>query len=128
MVAVRDTLRFILNDEDIALEEVPADHPALVSPAIDVEDAYKLWQVRRAVSLLPDDEREVVRAQHFEGLTHAQIAGRLGIPVGTVKSRSFRAHARLASALADVRASHRLREPHPPTWGGCGQGHDGWVR
>jgi RNA polymerase sigma factor (sigma-70 family) len=84
------------------LDDVPPDHPALISPAADVEGAYELWEIRRAVLLLPDDEREVVRAQHFEGLTHTQIAGRLGIPVGTVKSRSFRAYARLASELGDL--------------------------
>jgi RNA polymerase sigma-70 factor (ECF subfamily) len=85
------------------LEAVPADDSALVSPAVSVEDVYDLWEVRRAVSLLPDDEREVVRAQHFEGLTHEQIAARLGVPVGTVKSRSFRAHRRLASELRHLR-------------------------
>jgi RNA polymerase sigma factor (sigma-70 family) len=85
------------------LEAVPADDPRLVLPAVTVEETYDLWEVRRAVSLLPDDEREVIRAQHFEGLTHAQIATRLGIPVGTVKSRSFRAHRRLASELGHLR-------------------------
>ena len=64
------------------LDLVPADDPALVSPAFAVEDACDIWEVRRAVSLLPDDERDVVRAQHFEGLTHEQIAARLGIPQG----------------------------------------------
>ena len=85
------------------LEAVPADDPALVLPAVRVEEIYNLWEVRRAVSLLPDDEREVVRAQHFEGLTHAQIAARMEISVGTVKSRSFRAHQRLASELGHLR-------------------------
>jgi len=85
------------------LEAVPADHPALVSLPVAVEDAYEIWEVRRAVSHLPGEEREVVRAQHFEGLTHEQIAARLGIPVGTVKSRSFRAHRRLASELGHLR-------------------------
>ncbi len=85
------------------LEAVPADDRALVSSAVTVEEIYDLSEVRRVVSLLPDDEREVVRAQHFEGLTHAQIAARMGIPVGTVKSRSFRAHRRLASELGHLR-------------------------
>lgn len=85
------------------LEAVPADDSALVSPAVAAEDMCDVWEVRRAVSLLPDDEREVVRAQHFEGLTHGQIAARLGVPVGTVKSRSFRAHRRLASELGHLR-------------------------
>jgi RNA polymerase sigma-70 factor (ECF subfamily) len=85
------------------LEAVPADHPALVSVPITAEDTYDVWEVRRVVSLLPSVEREVVRAHHFEGLTHEQIAARLGVPVGTVKSRSFRAHRRLASALGHLR-------------------------
>jgi len=86
-----------------SIEAVPADHPALVSLPISAEDTYDVWEVRRVVSLLPRVEREVVRAHHFEGLTHEQIAARLGVPVGTVKSRSFRAHRRLASALGHLR-------------------------
>jgi RNA polymerase sigma factor (sigma-70 family) len=86
------------------LEAVPADHPALISPAVSFDDHDDVLEVRRAVSLLPNDEREVVRAQHFDGLTHEQIAARFGIPVGTVKSRSFRAHRRLASKLGYLRA------------------------
>jgi RNA polymerase sigma factor (sigma-70 family) len=85
------------------LEDVPADDPALSSPTFSLDDAYDVWEVRRAVSLLPSDEQEVVRAQHFEGLTHQQIAARFGIPVGTVKSRSHRAHRRLASSLWHLR-------------------------
>ena len=52
---------------------------------------------------LPDDEREIVRLQHFEGMTHSQIADRLGVAVGTVKSRSFRAHRRLTILLGHLR-------------------------
>jgi RNA polymerase sigma factor (sigma-70 family) len=85
------------------LEAVPTDEPALLSPAVAPEDVCEVWEVRRAVSMLPRDEREVVRAQHFDGLTHEQIAARFGIPVGTVKSRSHRAHRRLASELGHLR-------------------------
>ena len=85
------------------LETVPDDDPALVTSALAVEQASDAWEVQRAVSLLPVDEREIVRAQHFDGLTHEQIAGRLGIPMGTVKSRSFRAHRRLALQLGHLR-------------------------
>ena len=52
---------------------------------------------------LPQEEQEIVRLQHLEGFTHAQIAERLGMPVGTVKSRSFRAHKRLAAMLGHLR-------------------------
>jgi RNA polymerase sigma factor (sigma-70 family) len=67
------------------------------------ETIYDIWEVRRAVAELPADEQEVVRLQHFEGLTHAEIGQRLGVAIGTVKSRSFRAHKRLAALLGHLR-------------------------
>jgi RNA polymerase sigma factor (sigma-70 family) len=85
------------------LEAVAPDDPALVSPPVAADDVYEAWEVRRAVSALPVEEREVVCHQHFDGLTHAQIATRLGIPVGTVKSRSFRAHRHLEGELGHLR-------------------------
>ena len=85
------------------LEAVPADDPAMVTAPTSAETLYETWEVRQAVGGLPDDEREVVRLQHFEGMTHGQIAERLGVAVGTVKSRSFRAHRRLAGALGHLR-------------------------
>jgi RNA polymerase sigma-70 factor (ECF subfamily) len=81
---------------------LPSD-PALVSGPVPVESLYDGWEVRRAVEELPPDEREVVRLQHFEGLTHTQIADRMSIAPGTVKSRSFRAHRRLAELLGHLK-------------------------
>ncbi len=86
-----------------SLDAVAPDDPALVSLPRTLEEAHDIWEVRRAVSALPTDDQQVVRLQHFEGLTHAQIAERLQVPVGTVKSRSFRAHKRLATALGHLR-------------------------
>lgn len=85
------------------LDAVAPDDPAVVTAPESVESMYETWEVREAVGELPDDERQVVRLQHFEGMTHGQIADRLGVAVGTVKSRSFRAHKRLATALGHLR-------------------------
>ena len=72
-----------------------------VEPA-GMEIVWERWEIRLALDQLPVEEREVIRLAHFEGLSHPQIAQHLHIPVGTVKSRSFRAHKRLASLLAHV--------------------------
>ncbi len=80
----------------------PSD-PALVSGPEPVESLYDAWEVRRAVQELPPDQQEVVKLQHFEGLTHTQIADRLSVAPGTVKSRSFRAHRRLAELLGHLK-------------------------
>jgi RNA polymerase sigma-70 factor (ECF subfamily) len=85
------------------LETVSPGDPALASAPESAEAVYDIWEVRRAVAELPEDEQEVVRLQHFEGLTHEQIAQQLNLPVGTVKSRSFRAHKRLAAELGHLR-------------------------
>jgi RNA polymerase sigma-70 factor (ECF subfamily) len=63
---------------------------------------WEVFQVRAAVDILSDDERQVVQMSHFEGLTHSEIADRLDIPVGTVKSRSHRAHRHLVELLGHL--------------------------
>ena len=86
-----------------ALDDVAPGHPAVVTLPPSAEQAYDVWEVRRAVDELPEEERAVVQLQHLEGLTHAEVAVRLDVPVGTVKSRSFRAHKRLAGRLGYLR-------------------------
>ena len=86
-----------------AIDDVMPGHPAVVTLPPSAEQAYDVWEVRRAIDELPTDEREVVRLQHLDGLTHAEVAERLDVPVGTVKSRSFRAHKRLAGRLGYLR-------------------------
>jgi RNA polymerase sigma-70 factor (ECF subfamily) len=90
--------------EAVRARHATADPPqVVVSVAETAERAYDVWAVREAVDALPADEREVVRLQHLEGLTQAEIAVRLGLPLGTVKSRSHRAHRRLAARLGHLR-------------------------
>jgi RNA polymerase sigma-70 factor, ECF subfamily len=67
------------------------------------EGMWEAWEVRSALDRLPEDERNIVEATHYRGLTHDQTAQELGIPIGTVKSRSHRAHKRLAALLAHLR-------------------------
>lgn len=63
------------------------------------EGMWELWEVRSAVDGLPADEKAVIEATFFRQLTHAEAADELGIPLGTVKSRSHRAFRRLAGFL-----------------------------
>ena len=79
------------------------DVDAAVLPA-SFESTWEAWQVRLALDELPPDEQEVLRLAYFEGRTHSDIAGRLGVPLGTVKSRSHRAHRHLAKRLEHLAA------------------------
>ncbi|HHC08373.1 MAG TPA: sigma-70 family RNA polymerase sigma factor [Actinobacteria bacterium] len=84
-----------------AHEDVDGRDIAVLPPTI--EHTWEAWRVRTAVDELPAVEREIIELTHFLGLTHEEAAARLGIPVGTVKSRSHRAHRRLALRLARLR-------------------------
>jgi RNA polymerase sigma factor (sigma-70 family) len=81
------------------------DDAAMARLPDGVDRSFDVWAVREAIDELPPLEREVVRLQHLESLTHAEIGTRLGVPVGTIKSRSFRAHHRLAARLRNLRPS-----------------------
>jgi RNA polymerase sigma factor (sigma-70 family) len=85
------------------LDEVSPAHPGVVELPHDIERSFEVWEIRQAITELPAEEARVVRLQHVEGLTQTEVAERLGVPVGTVKSRSFRAHRRLAGRLGHLR-------------------------
>jgi RNA polymerase sigma-70 factor (ECF subfamily) len=68
-----------------------------------IDQVWVSWEIQEALGRLTPDEREIVRLSFFEDLTHVQVAERLGVPVGTVKSRSHRAHRRLAEFLVHLR-------------------------
>jgi RNA polymerase sigma-70 factor (ECF subfamily) len=55
--------------------------------------------VRAALAELPEEQRQVLELAYFEGLSSSEIATRMGSPIGTVKSRTAAAMAKLRAAL-----------------------------
>jgi len=83
-------------------KSVPVDVIEISDPGPSLDRVWEVYQVRLAVDQLSDDEREVVRMSHFDGLTHQEIADRLDVPLGTIKSRSHRAHKNLLMMLSHL--------------------------
>ena len=72
------------------------------SPEIEILAAETRDQLLAAVARLRDEEREVIGARYFLGLSEAETAATLAIPAGTVKSRTARALAHLRVTLTEM--------------------------
>lgn len=81
-------------------EKVPEDVPGSVDD--EVWSLVVSDQVRAAVESLADGEREAIELAYFGHLTYADVAKKLGLPEGTVKSRIRSGMRRLSLVLADV--------------------------
>src|SRR3954447_1639188 len=76
------------------------DEPALdAGPADRAESSWVQWRVHRALETLPEREREVIALAYWSDLSQSEVAEKLGIPLGTVKTRTRAALAHLAEAL-----------------------------
>ena len=76
-----------------------ATHEA--GPADRAEQSWVAWRVHRALEELPEREREVISLAYWSGLSQSEVAEFLGIPLGTVKTRTRAALARLAEIIGD---------------------------
>jgi RNA polymerase sigma-70 factor (ECF subfamily) len=97
--AVRARKRRRGHEDDLGRDEpVTLDAPA--SPEASVVDAELSVAVRAALDTLRPEQRAVLELAYFGGLSHSEIAARLGQPLGTVKTRIAQAVKRLRDELA----------------------------
>lgn len=77
--------------------------PDFADEAVErLDDAEVLAQAARAIAALRRPEAEVLALCVWSGLTYAEAADALGVPVGTVRSRLSRARARLRELVPDA--------------------------
>ena len=84
-----------IDDYDEVSDDIASDDLII----IDQERAM----VRQALEGLPDDQMDIIRMSYIEDLPQSEIAKRLKIPLGTVKSRMRLAYSRLRLKLETVK-------------------------
>jgi RNA polymerase sigma-70 factor (ECF subfamily) len=93
--------------KEVAWQPLPEDNDEQPSldplPDAEVSERERGERVRAMLAELPEDQSAVVQLAFVEGLSHSEIATRLGLPLGTVKSRMRLAYQKIRDALEDLR-------------------------
>ncbi len=80
-------------------DEEASDDP---SPEELLSERQRRERVQAVLAELPPDQSEVVGLSYTQGLSHSEIAERLGLPLGTVKSRMRLAYQKIREAVDDM--------------------------
>jgi RNA polymerase sigma-70 factor, ECF subfamily len=94
--AIVDRLRRSRPAADAELPELVSREPG---PAEQTEQSSVAWRVHRALEELEPREREVIELAYWSGMSQSEVAEYLGLPLGTVKTRTRSGLARLATLL-----------------------------
>src|SRR3954451_23769035 len=80
----------------------PLDEPSHdPGPAEQAEASWQSFSVHRALQTLPDHQRPLIELAYWGELSQSEIAERLDLPLGTVKTRTRAALKRLAEVLRE---------------------------
>ena len=85
---------------------VPLEEAQRAARGASVEDGVLAGEVgavvRAALDSLAPEQRDVIELAYYGGMSHSEIAAARGLPLGTVKTRTRLALAKLRDALGDV--------------------------
>jgi RNA polymerase sigma-70 factor (ECF subfamily) len=84
-------------------EPIAGDADGAVSPDAAAEQDEQRRLIAAAVAQLPPEQRETVELAYFRGMSHSEIAAKLGQPLGTVKTRARLALQKLRESLVVFR-------------------------
>lgn len=90
-----------LRKKPFATAEQPPDLPHQPDPTAGLQAGETVGQVSAALQSLPPEQSEPIRLAFYDGLTHEGIAVKLGLPLGTVKTRIRLGMARLRARFPD---------------------------
>jgi len=96
-----DRLRGRPQAQPVELTDVHAQPRAGSDPVLLAERNERCDRIWRAILELSPQLREAIVMSHFEQMSYKQMAATLGVPVGTIMSRLYRARQALRKKLAD---------------------------
>jgi RNA polymerase sigma factor (sigma-70 family) len=94
-----DLVQHAVRRPEVPAEKLPegSSPPTVESAALREERRA----VRQALELIPVEQREAIELAYYSGYSQTQISDRLGVPLGTIKTRMFHGLRRLRVLLSD---------------------------
>jgi RNA polymerase sigma-70 factor, ECF subfamily len=106
-LAIARNLRIDRLRREVPWQELPKERLEQASadalPDEVLAEGERQARMRAALATLPAEQHDVVALSYVEGLSHSQIAARLGLPLGTVKARMRIAYHKLRAAVGDLK-------------------------
>ena len=90
----------VQEDEDSKVLDLP-DTDVTAMPEEELTRQTEIEAVREAIDSLPEDQKMIITMRDITGLSYAEIAGTLGLEMGTVKSRINRARGNVKKFLIE---------------------------
>lgn len=99
--------RNMLTVSDVVGDDEEGSEERYAAPDINTPDAQLLskqiaYAVNEAVEALPEELRTAITLREIEGMSYEDIANFMGCPIGTVRSRIFRAREAIAAKLRPI--------------------------
>jgi len=92
---VNNVRRDLRESEAVDMEQIPAALSATTDPAA----SRKMFELERALDLLPLEQRQIILLVGLEGMSYEDTAAILSLPIGTVRSRLSRGRDALRTHL-----------------------------
>ncbi|MGI9251804.1 MAG: RNA polymerase sigma factor RpoE [Pseudohongiellaceae bacterium] len=91
-----------LSIEDAELSDAGAAFQEIASPEANLATEHLKQEIEQGIEELPDDLRTAFTLREFSGLSYEEIAEVMDCPVGTVRSRIFRARETIDKRIKDL--------------------------
>lgn len=99
-----------LNSQSLPLESSNSTQPSVLTPEDYIINAQQRAQIERYIAMLPEDYRQLFELRFIDEYSYEEIAEKLDMKLGTVKTRIFRVRNMMCRLITNGEEQDKKRE------------------